>query len=67
MPVPNNILIPGHKIAAFCITKAANTSIKVAFLEALGRDPERPHKSDRFDYANKEDIDECANKIIIEI
>lgn len=57
MPVPNNILIPEHKIAVFCITKAANTSIKMSFLEALGLPADNPHGLGVFQYASKEGID----------
>jgi len=56
MPVPNNILLKDHKIAVFCVPKAANTSIKIAILEALGKSPERPHSKGRFKYAGKRKI-----------
>ena len=60
MPVPNNILIPEHEIAIFCPTKAANTSIKVAFLQSLGLPIDNPHGLGVFQYASKEGIDELG-------
>lgn len=36
MPDPNNIIVPGHDLIFMCIPKAANTSIKVAIMDALG-------------------------------
>lgn len=36
MPDPNNIVIPEYKTIVFCIPKAANESIKYAFMSALG-------------------------------
>lgn len=49
-------MLEDHKIAAFLITKAANTSIKVAFLEALGKRVDSPHLKSEFRYAEKDEI-----------
>ena len=56
MPMPNNVILKDHKIAAFCVTKAANTSIKVAILDALGKPTDRPHAKGVLKYAGKRKI-----------
>ena len=40
----------------FCVTKVANSAIKVAFLEAMGNPTDKEHRKDGFEYAGKEEI-----------
>ena len=56
MPMPNNVVLKDYKIAAFCVTKTANTSIKVAILEALGESTDSPHAKGVLKYAGKRKI-----------
>lgn len=55
MPDPNNIVSRKHKLCFMLIPKCANTSIKLAIMSALGKDPRvNPHAA--FDTMRTEDI-----------
>jgi hypothetical protein len=52
MPDPNNIILKDMEVICFCIPKCANTSIKRAFMQMLGKKG-NPHGPGKFETISK--------------